>query len=417
MKLTCEIVQDLLPLYEDNVCSPGSRAAVEEHLQECESCRTRREQARGLPEVEPEVKEAAAMEKKKLSRVSRELWFRGLMTWVAIFALVILIFNQCYGVGVCFTNWDELLLAKRFAGYLEKGEYQKAAELFDYHYSYDICLEALERPQEFYRYDFSPVELDGESWYMKSPLLDNFEEPYDSAEIWEWMLFTQHGGMIPMEVWLEYTTREGVKVKGNGGGYIITEGLDSEVFYELTTSWGVYMVDEYSYDRITRSDGTLRDYGTTFLLMPEELYRLAEPELEALAQEKYAQVQRENAWVVELTPEEFEILQRQAYAERLEAFFAQGYTLTEGAVTGLQYAGYQGGAGWTVFIRSRVEFQGESYPLELMVHVQNGQVAILNYAFDNPPAWAMDFYEALQMIPHSEGRLRAAFQCAPKPPN
>lgn len=35
----CEIVQDLLPLYYDEACTPGSRELVEQHLQTCESCR------------------------------------------------------------------------------------------------------------------------------------------------------------------------------------------------------------------------------------------------------------------------------------------------------------------------------------------------------------------------------------------
>lgn len=38
MKLDCEIIKDLLPLYIDNVCSEASKTAVEEHLKECESC-------------------------------------------------------------------------------------------------------------------------------------------------------------------------------------------------------------------------------------------------------------------------------------------------------------------------------------------------------------------------------------------
>lgn len=38
MKLDCEIIKDLLPLYADNVCSGKSKAAVEEHLKECAAC-------------------------------------------------------------------------------------------------------------------------------------------------------------------------------------------------------------------------------------------------------------------------------------------------------------------------------------------------------------------------------------------
>ena len=35
----CEIIRDLLPLYHDNACSGASRAAVEAHIEGCESCR------------------------------------------------------------------------------------------------------------------------------------------------------------------------------------------------------------------------------------------------------------------------------------------------------------------------------------------------------------------------------------------
>ncbi|MGG3737616.1 zf-HC2 domain-containing protein [Aeribacillus pallidus] len=39
MKVSCEIVKDLLPLYHDDICSIQSRIAVDEHLQECEDCK------------------------------------------------------------------------------------------------------------------------------------------------------------------------------------------------------------------------------------------------------------------------------------------------------------------------------------------------------------------------------------------
>ena len=38
MKYNCEVVQDLLPLYTDGICSDASRQMVEEHLQECTVC-------------------------------------------------------------------------------------------------------------------------------------------------------------------------------------------------------------------------------------------------------------------------------------------------------------------------------------------------------------------------------------------
>lgn len=40
MNYSCEVIQDLLPLYLDGVCSAQSRTAVEQHLRECPACRS-----------------------------------------------------------------------------------------------------------------------------------------------------------------------------------------------------------------------------------------------------------------------------------------------------------------------------------------------------------------------------------------
>lgn len=39
MKLPCNVILDLLPLYHDQVCSDETKALVEEHLLSCESCK------------------------------------------------------------------------------------------------------------------------------------------------------------------------------------------------------------------------------------------------------------------------------------------------------------------------------------------------------------------------------------------
>ena len=39
MTLTCNTIQDLLPLWADDVLHPGSREEVEAHLAACPACR------------------------------------------------------------------------------------------------------------------------------------------------------------------------------------------------------------------------------------------------------------------------------------------------------------------------------------------------------------------------------------------
>ncbi|WP_045520130.1 DUF3955 domain-containing protein [Neobacillus niacini] len=38
MKISCEVINDLLPLYHDRVCSKESVILVEDHLSSCEKC-------------------------------------------------------------------------------------------------------------------------------------------------------------------------------------------------------------------------------------------------------------------------------------------------------------------------------------------------------------------------------------------
>lgn len=44
MKITCNIIEDLLPLYVDDMVSEDSRKLVEEHLKECPACRKMQEE-------------------------------------------------------------------------------------------------------------------------------------------------------------------------------------------------------------------------------------------------------------------------------------------------------------------------------------------------------------------------------------
>lgn len=84
-KYECGIIQDLLALYHDGACSGESRAAVEQHLTECESCRGMARQL-GSTEVESLVSEQAGSILKKHGRRQR----RVLITVLICAALIIL---------------------------------------------------------------------------------------------------------------------------------------------------------------------------------------------------------------------------------------------------------------------------------------------------------------------------------------
>lgn len=76
-KIPCEIIRDLLPLYQDDICSEKSRNAIEEHIKECESCRTYLKKMEGEIPIETDKIEGTDEEWKGFrefsEKVSRKL--------------------------------------------------------------------------------------------------------------------------------------------------------------------------------------------------------------------------------------------------------------------------------------------------------------------------------------------------------
>ena len=100
-----EIVQDLLALYHDGVCSEKSRAAVEEHLKTCPECRRALEEM-DAPLPVPEggaADDAAAMRKisGEWKRGKRRAWWRGALLAALVCFLVA-------GGGWALNNWTLL---------------------------------------------------------------------------------------------------------------------------------------------------------------------------------------------------------------------------------------------------------------------------------------------------------------------
>ena len=65
MKISCNIIEDLLPLYVDDAVSEDSRQLVEEHLKECVSCRKMLEEIKRENQFGSEQKKLSADERKK----------------------------------------------------------------------------------------------------------------------------------------------------------------------------------------------------------------------------------------------------------------------------------------------------------------------------------------------------------------
>lgn len=92
MKIDCKIIEDLVPLYLDEVCSEESRKAVDTHIEKCENCR---KLVKGNAEVEisyiePEesVKEKAV--RKGFRKIKLKFYLAILVTVMFVSGLFLL---------------------------------------------------------------------------------------------------------------------------------------------------------------------------------------------------------------------------------------------------------------------------------------------------------------------------------------
>lgn len=122
--MNCDIIQDLLPLYHDGVCSEESRTAVEEHLAGCGTCRqVLADMDASLPAAEQEKREENTAVVERIAREWRRLWRRALLTGSAVVAVLSLGgFAFWYSVTQCTVPMDSGDYAYLNTCVLESGE-------------------------------------------------------------------------------------------------------------------------------------------------------------------------------------------------------------------------------------------------------------------------------------------------------
>lgn len=93
MKISCEVIKDLLPLYHDGVCSKESSQLVEEHLTECDDCKAELKSMGDrltVPDTKQNMAEAEAV--KKLSKKWKKGMFKSLLKGALFTLITVIIF-------------------------------------------------------------------------------------------------------------------------------------------------------------------------------------------------------------------------------------------------------------------------------------------------------------------------------------
>lgn len=138
MKVSCQVISDLLPLFVEGLASPASAALIEEHLEECPDCQRLR------AELETPLPASAEGAHLPLKRLRRALWRKKALAVLA---------------AVFFT----IALAAAAVGYMTAPEYLRIDEQ-------EVVVKQLEKSLLLLRFEpavagyetaFRPAELGG----------------------------------------------------------------------------------------------------------------------------------------------------------------------------------------------------------------------------------------------------------------
>lgn len=109
----CDLIQDLLPLYQDEICSESSKKIVQEHLKECTACRNTADKL-----MNDKVEQVLDREKNKVlvahKKKERKRTFTVGIVTASVFLIpiiVCLICNLAIGHGL---DWFFIVLASMF---------------------------------------------------------------------------------------------------------------------------------------------------------------------------------------------------------------------------------------------------------------------------------------------------------------
>ena len=136
MKLPCKVIEDMLPMYYDKVCSEESAALVEEHLKGCPHCGQMLLDLRGdidIPEKQVDDIKPLKMIQKSYKKM-RLGWLIAMLCVLVLTPIAFLIGNQQGKHSeqvVDYAKEDAVAYANGFMACLVDGDYAKAYSYWD----------------------------------------------------------------------------------------------------------------------------------------------------------------------------------------------------------------------------------------------------------------------------------------------
>lgn len=167
--ITCNVIEDLLPLYADEICSDDSRTIVEHHVAECNECREKLEAMK--TKLVSDSDEKAEIEHSRVFKLFHKRYARlGIITLLICAAILIpsailgiMYVNEETDQGYSFSSLKMEYELNKFAELMKKGMYRAALDMVIIDNQYDYTEEELSAIKDMYAEDF-------ENYFKKYPL-------------------------------------------------------------------------------------------------------------------------------------------------------------------------------------------------------------------------------------------------------
>lgn len=152
----CKVIQDLLVLYEDDVCSEESKTLIEEHISDCEECRKIYDKMQdGLPEITLDNDKELEENQRKMFVQSVKKYIRNVtfkqMLFIGILLLILLT--------------GDIIYRDHFQQYIKSvpASDVKVSEIYRLNNGSIYC--TLKTPQPFNAVQASSIEVPNENRY------------------------------------------------------------------------------------------------------------------------------------------------------------------------------------------------------------------------------------------------------------
>ena len=156
MKIDCKVIEDLLPLYLDGICSLETRKMVEEHLCACEKCSKLAFEMNDmtLKVIGDDISDTDNVLKNGFKKIRRR-WFVSVAAMLMIVPIVIIgvmTYHEMSGEGFAFSNLDDIYRSYTYLSYIEDGKFEKASEMIDFtNIRYDLVDSVADMTKEEYQ--------------------------------------------------------------------------------------------------------------------------------------------------------------------------------------------------------------------------------------------------------------------------